>query len=124
VCHTRGSSASAGTTSTTRTAGCAALLPVAPTGSPPGPLPDGPAVVAAKPHPACCRSWATTGLAAEAVSTAAPPAEQVGRVLIGLLPGFVFQHALLGDVDAETFRAGLRTLLATRLESPVQPGPP
>jgi AcrR family transcriptional regulator len=44
------------------------------------------------------------------------PAEQVARVLIGLLPGFVFQHALLGDVDADTFRAGLRTLLATRLE--------
>jgi TetR/AcrR family transcriptional regulator, transcriptional repressor of aconitase len=47
------------------------------------------------------------------------PAEQVARVLIGLLPGFVFQHALLGDVDADTFRAGLGTLLATRLESRV-----
>ena len=27
------------------------------------------------------------------------PSEQVAQVLIGLLPGFVFQHALLGDVD-------------------------
>lgn len=27
------------------------------------------------------------------------PPEQVAQVLIGLLPGFVFQHALLGDVD-------------------------
>jgi AcrR family transcriptional regulator len=49
------------------------------------------------------------------------PAEQVSRVLAGLLPGFVFQHALLGDVDAATFRAGLRTLLATRLGSEVGP---
>ena len=46
----------------------------------------------------------------------APP-EQVARVLIGLLPGFVVQHALLGDVDPATFRAGLRTLLTTRLDS-------
>lgn len=46
----------------------------------------------------------------------APP-EQVARVLIGLLPGFVLQHALLGDVDPATFRAGLRTLLTTRLDS-------
>jgi AcrR family transcriptional regulator len=46
------------------------------------------------------------------------PPEQVARVLVGLLPGFVFQHALLGDVDPEAFRAGLRTLLTTRLASP------
>jgi hypothetical protein len=43
----------------------------------------------------------------------------VARVLIGLLPGFVVQHALLGDVDPATFRAGLRTLLTTRLDSQV-----
>jgi len=46
----------------------------------------------------------------------APP-EQVARVLVGLLPGFVFQHALLGDVDPATFRSGLRTLLTTRLDA-------
>jgi AcrR family transcriptional regulator len=46
------------------------------------------------------------------------PPEQVARVLVSLLPGFVFQHALLGDVDPEAFRAGLRTLLTTRLASP------
>ena len=46
----------------------------------------------------------------------APP-EQVARVLIGLLPGFVLQHALLGDVDPAAFRSGLRTLLTTRLDS-------
>jgi len=40
------------------------------------------------------------------------PAEQVASVLAGLLPGFVLQHALLGDVDAATFRAGLGALLA------------
>jgi hypothetical protein len=46
------------------------------------------------------------------------PSEQVAQVLIGLLPGFVFQHALLG-VDPAAFRAGLRTLLTTRLDSPL-----
>ncbi len=45
------------------------------------------------------------------------PAEHVGRVLSGLLPGFVFQHALLGDVDPATFSAGLRAVLATSLSS-------
>ena len=48
----------------------------------------------------------------------APP-EQVARVLIGLLPGFVLQHALLGDVDPAAFRSGLRTLLTTRLDAPL-----
>jgi AcrR family transcriptional regulator len=52
-----------------------------------------------------------------------PPAEQVSRVLVGLVPGFVFQHALLGDVDAATFRAGLRALLAAGLSSPVARAP-
>jgi AcrR family transcriptional regulator len=47
------------------------------------------------------------------------PAEQVAQVLVALLPGFVFQHALLGDVDPAAFRAGLRTLLTTRLDSPL-----
>jgi AcrR family transcriptional regulator len=47
------------------------------------------------------------------------PAEQVAQVLVGLLPGFVFQHVLLGDVDPAAFRAGLRTLLTTRLDSPL-----
>jgi AcrR family transcriptional regulator len=41
------------------------------------------------------------------------PAEQVAQVLVDLLPGFVFQHALLGDADPAAFRAGLRTLLTT-----------
>jgi AcrR family transcriptional regulator len=47
------------------------------------------------------------------------PAEQVAQVLVGLLPGFVFQHALLGDADPAALRAGLRTLLTTRLDSPL-----
>jgi AcrR family transcriptional regulator len=52
----------------------------------------------------------------------APP-EQVAQVLIGLLPGFVFQHAIVGDVDPVAFRAGLRTLLTTRLDSPLPATP-
>ncbi len=42
----------------------------------------------------------------------AAEAEEVARVLASLVPGFVLQHALLGDVDAGQFRRGLRALLA------------
>jgi AcrR family transcriptional regulator len=58
---------------------------------------------------------------ARGLMTADVPAEQVGPVLAGLLPGFVFQHVLLGDVDPASFRAGLRALLTTRLAAPDQP---
>jgi AcrR family transcriptional regulator len=54
---------------------------------------------------------------ARGLMAADPPADQVAQVLVGLLPGFVFQHALLGDVDPAAFRAGLRALLTTRLDS-------
>jgi NAD(P)-dependent dehydrogenase (short-subunit alcohol dehydrogenase family) len=57
-----------------------------------------------------------SGRAVKAPPPTYPP-EQVARVLIGLLPGFVLQHALLGDVDPADFRSGLRTLLTTRLDS-------
>jgi TetR/AcrR family transcriptional regulator, transcriptional repressor of aconitase len=56
---------------------------------------------------------------ARGLMAADAPAEQVAQVLVGLLPGFVFQHALLGDVDPAAFRAGLRALLTTRLDSPL-----
>jgi AcrR family transcriptional regulator len=49
------------------------------------------------------------------------PAQQVAGVLLGLLPGFVLQHVLLGTVDPMGFRAGLRALLATGLASPLEP---
>ncbi len=39
------------------------------------------------------------------------PAESVARTLIALLPGFIVQRALLGDVTAEMFHDGLRALL-------------
>jgi TetR/AcrR family transcriptional regulator, transcriptional repressor of aconitase len=38
------------------------------------------------------------------------PAEQVARVVVGLLHGFVVGRAVLGRADAEAFRAGLRAL--------------
>jgi len=41
------------------------------------------------------------------------PAEYVARTIIALLPGFLVQRALLGDVTAETFRQGLHGLLGT-----------
>ena len=59
------------------------------------------------------RSYQDRGLMA-----ADPPPEQVALVLVGLFPGFVFQHALLGDVDPAAFRTGLKALLAAPLASP------
>lgn len=41
------------------------------------------------------------------------PAEHVARVLVGLLPGFAVQHAILGDVDTTMFRDGLRALVTS-----------
>jgi hypothetical protein len=41
------------------------------------------------------------------------PPELVAKVLAGLLPGFILQRALLGDVDAECFGAGVGAILAT-----------
>jgi len=34
-------------------------------------------------------------------------------VLFGLLPGFVLQRLILGDVTPETYTAGLRALMGT-----------
>jgi TetR/AcrR family transcriptional regulator, transcriptional repressor of aconitase len=42
------------------------------------------------------------------------PAEHVARVLAGLLPGFMLQLAVLGDVDPAMFRHGLRAIAAGR----------
>jgi AcrR family transcriptional regulator len=38
--------------------------------------------------------------------------EAVGKVLIGILPGFIIQLVLLGDADADTMRRGVRALMA------------
>ena len=46
------------------------------------------------------------------IDAAADPVE-VGRVLVGIVPGFVLQHAVMGDVDAGQFTRGLRALLST-----------
>jgi AcrR family transcriptional regulator len=52
------------------------------------------------------------------------PAKHVARVLADLLPGFVLQHALFGDVDAAAFRAGLRALLTGSQADPSTPSAP
>ena len=44
---------------------------------------------------------------------AAADAQEVGRVLVAIVPGFVLQHAIMGDVDAAQFTRGLRALLST-----------
>jgi AcrR family transcriptional regulator len=43
----------------------------------------------------------------------AADAEEVGRVLVAIVPGFVLQHGIMGDVDAAQFTRGLRALLST-----------
>src|SRR5262245_38980876 len=57
------------------------------------------------------------------------PPEQIARTLAALVPGFLIQRVLLGDVDAAMFRAGLRALLGsarheTAPGSAVSPPPP
>lgn len=42
-------------------------------------------------------------------------AERVARVVGALVPGFIVQRALMGDVDTDTFCEGLRGLLAENL---------
>lgn len=36
---------------------------------------------------------------------------EIGKVLLAFWPGFMIQYAILGDVDAESFASGLRSLL-------------
>ena len=37
--------------------------------------------------------------------------EQVAQVLFGLMPGFVLQRVILGDITAESYAAGLADLI-------------
>ncbi|BDT95029.1 hypothetical protein IFM12275_50050 [Nocardia sputorum] len=37
--------------------------------------------------------------------------DAVAKAIIGLLPGFILQHLILGDLDPETLARGVRTLL-------------
>ncbi len=39
--------------------------------------------------------------------------EHLATVLFGLLPGYILQRLLLGDVDPEIYHAGLRALLGS-----------
>ncbi|MFF0343926.1 TetR/AcrR family transcriptional regulator [Kribbella sp. NPDC004875] len=39
------------------------------------------------------------------------PAEYVAQVMFGMVPGFVLQRLMIGDVSPATYRAGLRALL-------------
>jgi AcrR family transcriptional regulator len=55
------------------------------------------------------------GRIAEAAS-----AEEVAKVIVALVPGYVLQHAILGDVDAESFSRGLRALLASEAARPAR----
>jgi AcrR family transcriptional regulator len=36
---------------------------------------------------------------------------EIGKALLAVWPGFIVQYAILGDLDAETFASGLRSLL-------------
>jgi len=52
---------------------------------------------------------------AQADGTLDPDAdpEHIGQVLFGLIPGFILQRLILGDVTPETYIAGLKALLGT-----------
>lgn len=43
------------------------------------------------------------------------PAEKIGPVIAGIFPGFMLQHVLLGDVDAEMIGDAVRALVGGRL---------
>jgi AcrR family transcriptional regulator len=43
------------------------------------------------------------------------PAEKVGPVIAGIFPGFMLQHVLFGDVDADTVGEAVRALVGGRL---------
>lgn len=47
--------------------------------------------------------------------------QAVGAAVFALLPGFVVQHLILGDVTAKTFELGLSQLLAPEMLSPPPP---
>lgn len=52
------------------------------------------------------------------------PAEEVGPVLLGLLPGFMLQHILFGDVDAHMVGQAVRGLVAGHPVPDDAPTPP
>jgi AcrR family transcriptional regulator len=52
------------------------------------------------------------------------PAEEVGPVLLGLLPGFMLQHILFGDVDAHMVGRAVRGLVAGHPVSDDEPTRP
>ncbi|GAA1560993.1 TetR/AcrR family transcriptional regulator [Kribbella sancticallisti] len=58
---------------------------------------------------------------AQADGTVDPDAdpEQIGQVLFGMIPGFVLQRLLLGDVTVDSYTAGLEALLSARTPRPV-----
>ena len=54
------------------------------------------------------RAYQAEGRIDEAART-----REVARVMVAIIPGFVLQHAIMGDVDAGQFKRGLKALLAT-----------
>ena len=50
--------------------------------------------------------------------------EYVGQVMFGLIPGFILQRLILGDVTPESYSAGLAALLERPLASSTSPDSP
>lgn len=46
------------------------------------------------------------------------PSEDIARVLIALIDGFMVQSAMHGNADPAAFRAGLRALMSARIDTP------
>lgn len=66
------------------------------------------------------------GVARRAQESGQVPADadpdELGAVLFGLVPGYILQRLLLGDVSPETYQAGVRGLLRSGSPAPLGPG--
>jgi TetR/AcrR family transcriptional regulator, transcriptional repressor of aconitase len=51
-----------------------------------------------------------TGYQKQGAIPATAPAENIADVLVAILQGTILRHAILGDVDLDTLRHGVRTL--------------
>jgi AcrR family transcriptional regulator len=56
------------------------------------------------------------------LSPAGTDPDDLGAVLFGLVPGYIVQRLLLGDVSPRRYRAGVRALLGSGSPAPTGPG--
>jgi hypothetical protein len=74
----------------------------------------GPILEMARPRIAGLREhWVEVARRQQAAGALSPDTdpEQVGRALLGLMPGFILQRLLLGDVTPQGYAGGVRAML-------------